>query len=118
MYLSRFISEATCVGNLYRYAAIELKLDDTRNKWSGTQLREALVDQLVNRYLNHERCQVSCVLICMREMRRWEHPDTGERMDLRTTVVWLQGIAEQIMEERPELLISVKGIDYSTIANE
>ncbi|OUS23821.1 hypothetical protein A9Q99_27730 [Gammaproteobacteria bacterium 45_16_T64] len=103
--------------NLDKYASIELKLDDTRNKWSGTQLREALVEQLVGRYLNHERCQVGCLLVCMRETRRWECPDTKERMDLITTVAWLQGIANEIMEERPELLILVMGIDYSTTAN-
>lgn len=106
------------VGSLDRYASIELKLDDTRNKWSGTQLRVSLVEQLVGRYLNHERSHVGCLLICMRESRRWEHPDTGERMDLSETVNWLQGIANEIMEDRPELYISVKGIDYSLIANE
>ncbi len=101
-----------------RHASIELKLDDKRNNWSGTQLREALIEQLVGRYLNHERCYVGCLLICMREARRWEHPETGERMDLRSTVNWLQGIANEIIEGRPELYISVKGIDYSVNANE
>lgn len=103
---------------LDRYASIEVKLDDSCNKWSGTQLREALVDQLVGRYLNHERCQVGCLLICMREVRRWQNPDTKQRMDLKSTVAWLQKIAEGIMEERPGLFVSVKGIDYSATANE
>jgi hypothetical protein len=44
--------------NLDLYASIELKIDDTRLKWSGTQLRHALVNQLVGQYLNHERSQV------------------------------------------------------------
>ena len=105
-------------GTLDSYASIELKLDDKRNNWSGTQLREALIEQLVGRYLNHERCYVGCLLICMRETRTWYHPDTGKRMDLRSTVNWLQGIANEIMEARPELYISVKGIDYSLTANE
>jgi hypothetical protein len=105
------------VSSLDRYASIELKLDDTRNKWSGTQLRVALEEQLVGRYLNHERSYVGCLLIGMRESRKWEHPDTGKRMDLKETVNWLQGIADEIMEGRPELRVSVKGIDYSTTAN-
>lgn len=54
----------------------------------------------------------------MRESRRWQHPDTLELMSLKETVVWLQGIANEVMGERPELLISVKGIDYSVTANE
>lgn len=40
---------------LDKYASIELKLDDKRNNWSGTQLRGALVNQLVGKYLNHQR---------------------------------------------------------------
>lgn len=103
---------------LDRYASIEAKMDDTRYRWSGGQLRAALIDQLIGRYLNHERCQVGCLLICMREKRQWKHPDTGERMDLDTTVAWLQSIANTIMEERPKLLLSVRGIDYSATANE
>ncbi|GAL28584.1 hypothetical protein JCM19239_5767 [Vibrio variabilis] len=39
-------------------------------------------------------------------------------MNLEETVCWLQRIADDITLQRPELLISVKGIDYSKIANE
>ncbi|MEN8425885.1 hypothetical protein ABFO79_04375 [Acinetobacter schindleri] len=101
-----------------RYASIELKLDDQRNNWSGTDLRSALVDQLVGRYLNHERCNVGCLLIVMRAARQWVNPETKEKMDLQQTVNWLQGVANTIMGERPELYISVKGIDYSRVSNE
>lgn len=98
------------------YASIELKLDDDRNKWSGTDLKVALVDQLVGRYLKHERCYVGCLLIGMRKTRQWENPETKEKMDLNETVNWLQGIANKIMDKRPELYISIKGIDYSMVA--
>lgn len=101
-----------------KYASIELKLDDERNKWSGTDLKVALVNQLVGRYLNHERCYVGCLLIGMRNTRQWENPETKEKMNLKETVNWLQGIVNKIMDERPELYISVKGIDYSIVANE
>lgn len=103
---------------LDRYASIEAKVDDGRHRWSGSQLRDALVNQLVGRYLNHERCRVGCLLICMREARHWQNPDTGERMDLDGTVAWLKGIANEIMEERTELLLSIQGIDYSVTSNE
>nr|WP_312822347.1 hypothetical protein [Acinetobacter oleivorans] len=101
-----------------KYASIELKLDDDRNKWTGADLKVALVDQLVGRYLNHERCYVGCLLIGMRKTRKWANPETKEKMSLNETVNWLQGIANKIMDERPELYISVKGIDYSMVANE
>lgn len=103
---------------LDKYASIEVKLDDSSNRWSGRQLRQALVDQLVGRYLNHERCRVGCLLICMKEIRRWQHPETRKLMDLAMVVEWLQGVANEMMEERPELLISVHGIDYSAAANQ
>ncbi|HHF0554166.1 TPA: hypothetical protein ACPHT2_003855 [Vibrio antiquarius] len=101
-----------------KYASLELKLDDSRNKWSGSALKAALVDQLVGRYLNDERCYVGCLLIAMRKPRQWEHPETNEKMNLQETVSWLQGVANKIMDDRPELYISIKGIDYSKIANE
>lgn len=106
------------VDRIDRYASIELKLDDSRNNWSGSALKVALVDQLVGRYLNHKKCYVGCLLICIRESRNWVNPDTGAKMNLEETVSWLQGIADDITLQRPELLVSVKGIDYSKIANE
>lgn len=92
---------------------IELKLDDKCYRWSGSQLEKALRNQLVGQYLSHERCRSGCLLICMRESRKWENPYSRKRMNLTETVDWLQGIADEIMEERPELLVSVKGLDLS-----
>jgi hypothetical protein len=101
-----------------KYASIEAKLDDSSRRWSGSQLKKALIDQLVGQYLNHDRCRAGCLLICMREPRRWQNPDTKQYMDLQTTVHWLQQVANEIMEDRTELLLSVIGIDYSKTANE
>tara|TARA_R110000787_G_scaffold69661_1_gene154954 strand:- start:502 stop:4815 length:4314 start_codon:yes stop_codon:yes gene_type:complete len=95
------------------YATIELKLDDTRLRWSGSQLEHALRNQLVGQYLNHDLCRVGCLLIVMRETRNWQHPETGVRMTLEETVLWLQGIADEICIERPDLRLLVKGIDCS-----
>ena len=92
-------------------AAIELKLDDKRDRWSGSQLEEALRNQLVGQYLSHERCRSGCLLLCMREHRKWQNPHSSKRMNLVETVTWLQGIADEIMNERSELLIAVRGLD-------
>ena len=94
--------------------AIELKLDDKRNRWSGSQLEEALKNQLVGKYLSHKRCRSGCLLICMRERRKWENPYNRKKMNLTETVDWLQGIANEIMEERHELLVAVRGLDLSS----
>ena len=100
------------------YATIELKIDDKSNKWSGSELKKALIDQLIGQYLNHERCYVGCLLIMMRETRKWKHPETGDMMTLAQTVEWLQSEADEIMKDRTELRVVVKGIDYSNTANE
>lgn len=92
---------------------IELKLDDKKNRWTGSKLEKALRHQLVGQYLNHKRCRSGCLLICMRQGRKWENPHSGKRMNLAETVAWLQGIADEIMKERAELLITVKGLDLS-----
>ena len=99
------------------YATIEVKLDDSRFRWSGSDLQDALINQLIGQYLNHERSQVGCLLICLRERRMWENPNTRQKMDLVDTVAWLQSIADGIVAARPELHIVVKGIDYTDISD-
>ena len=94
-------------------STIELKLDDKCYRWSGSQLEDALRNQLVGKYLSHKRCRSGCLLICMRERRKWENPYNRKKMNLTETVDWLQGIADEIMKENPELLVSVRGLDLS-----
>ena len=94
-------------------STIELKLDDKCYRWSGSQLEDALRNQLVGQYLSHERCRSGCLLLCMREHRNWKNPHTCKKMSLNETVAWLQGIADEIMKENPELLVSVRGLDLS-----
>ncbi len=94
-------------------SVIELKLDDKKYRWSGSELRKALRHQLMENYLSHERCQSGCLLICLRERRRWKNPDSGTLMNLNETVNWLQGIADDIVQESPNLLVEVIGLDLS-----
>lgn len=54
----------------------------------------------------------------MGETYNWKHPDTGNMMTLTQTVEWLQSEADAIMQDRTELRVVVKGIDYSSAANE
>ena len=61
---------------------------------------------------------MGCLLIVMRNTRQWENPETKERMNLQETVDWLRGIADKLSDDRPELYISVKGIDCSSVSNE
>lgn len=91
------------------YATVELK----RETWSVRELETALSKQFVGQYLQHENCRAGCLLICMAKRKSWKHPGTGAMMSLREVIDHLGIIARKIMEERPELHIAVKGIDYS-----
>lgn len=91
------------------YATVELK----RETWSVRDFEKALRTQLVGQYLQHERCRVGVLLLCQANTKYWLHPDTQKRMTLEDVVGHLNRIAGEIMAERPELQIVVKGIDYS-----
>jgi hypothetical protein len=91
------------------YATVELK----RETWSVRELEHALSVQLVGQYLQHDNCRAGCLLICQAQAKRWRHPDTNAWMSLQEVVSHLNAIAKDIMAERPELHIGVKGIDYS-----
>lgn len=93
------------------YGTVELKRED----WSVAQLEEALRDQLVGRYLNHDACRVGILLICQskKKPKGWQHPDTGEWLQLDRLVTHLSAIAEELMIANPKLHLAVKGINYS-----
>lgn len=96
--------------SISQYATVELKLET----WTLAQFEKALRDQLVGQYLQHEKCSVGCLLICQREKRRWHSPTGGPMWDLSQVVEHLQSIANQIVYERPNLHLEVKGINYSS----
>lgn len=70
------------------HRSIELKLDDSKRRWSGANLEEVLRDQLVGKCLSHERCRSGCLPIVQREKRRWQHPKSGKT---KTFVGWFLG---------------------------
>jgi hypothetical protein len=94
-------------------SVIELKLDDQQHRWSGAALEKALRNQLVGKYLSHQRCHSGFLLIVQREKRCWQHPKSGEMMELPALISWLQRIASEIVRSRPEIMVSVVGIDIS-----
>ncbi|QFT74939.1 hypothetical protein [Ruegeria sp. THAF33] len=95
--------------SLQGYATVELK----RETWSISEFETALHDQLVGQYLQHERCQVGCLLICQRAQKQWRNPEGGQMWGLEEVVIHLQTQANELMSQYPELHLSVKGIDYS-----
>jgi len=60
-------------------AVIELKLADGR---SARDLRDTIYDQLVKKYMAAENSRSGCLLITLAKDRCWEHPDSGQRIEL------------------------------------
>lgn len=97
-------------------SVIEIKLVN-KHGLSATKLEDALRNQLVGKYMREDNCFSGCLLIFMREERQWRNPTTNNNMDLNGTVGWLKGVADQIMHEKPERFIAVRGISLVSSTN-
>ena len=82
-------------------AVIELKLGDKR---SGRDLRDTVKDQLVTKYMAPHACRSGCLLVTINHSRKWDHPDTGESLDVVGLETMLQTEAEKITNEMRGLL--------------
>lgn len=76
-------------------ATIELKLADGR---TARDLRNTLKDQLVTKYMAAETSRSGCLLVTVAKDRKWEHPDTGDRIDFDAMVALLKAEAKFIEE--------------------
>ena len=76
-------------------AVIELKLADGR---SARDLRDTIYDQLVTKYMAAENSRSGCLLVTLAKDRRWEHPDSGTRIDLPELVSLLHDEAKRVEE--------------------
>lgn len=75
-------------------AVIELKLGDNR---SGRDLFSTIQDQLVTRYMASETCRAGCLLVTVNADRHWEHPASGESLDVAGLRAMLTNEAERIV---------------------
>jgi hypothetical protein len=76
-------------------ATIELKLADGR---TARDLRDTLKDQLVTKYMAAETSRSGCLLVTIAKDRKWDHPETGERVNFDTLVALLKAEAKRIEE--------------------
>lgn len=89
---------------------IELKVGE-KNR-SAAELRQALSDQLVRKYMAPENCRAGCLLITIRTNRNWKHPDSGEVLDLAGLIGMLNKEARRITDELGGTLrISARGLN-------
>ena len=91
-------------------AVIELKVGEKDR--SANELRVALHDQLVRKYMGPESSRAGCLLITVASERRWRHPETNDEMDFVGLIQMLNEEARSIVERMGgELRLMVKGLD-------
>lgn len=88
---------------------IELKLADGR---SGTDLFNAIHDQLLTKYMAAEECRAGCLLVTISKNRNWDHPKTGNKLDFDELLILLNGDADRLSKELGGAVkLMAKGID-------
>ena len=101
----RFLSTATP-----QQGVIEVKIGEKPR--SAADLRRALSEQLVRKYMAPETRRAGVLLVTVATDRFWEHPDTGEKMDLTALTAMLNEEARRIMDlAAGTLRISARGLD-------
>ena len=79
-------------------AVIELKLANKNDRSVG-DLRDAIRDQLVVKYMVAETSRSGCLLITLASDRKWEHPENGGRIGPPELVSLLRDEAKTLGEE-------------------
>lgn len=79
-------------------AAIEVKIAD---KWTLTELENALRNQLVAQYQRHDTCRAGCLLLTYHGRRKiWLQPATRRRLRFAEVIEHLRSLAQSIERER------------------
>jgi hypothetical protein len=90
-------------------SVIELKLGDER---PGRDLRDTLNKQLVSKYMAPENRRAGCLLVTVTRDRKWEHPETGAKLDIAGLRQMLEEEARRIESEKVwSLKLAVKVLD-------
>lgn len=81
-------------------ATIEVKIGEKPR--SGADLRKALKQQLLKKYMAAEDCRAGCLVVTVRSNKTWTHPDNGTRLDL-------SGLIAMLNEEALGLTVELGG---------
>lgn len=91
-------------------AVIELKIGEKPR--SAADLRNALRDQLIKKYMASTMCRVGCLMITIGSKRNWTHPETNASLDFNGLISWLNAEAKTFASDLGGgLLLVVKGLD-------
>lgn len=76
---------------------IEVKVGEKDR--SAADLRQALSDQLVRKYMAPDMRRAGFLLITVATDRQWKHPETGEQIDITGLIALLNCEARRIMDD-------------------
>lgn len=79
---------------------IEVKIGH-REHWTGRILRDTLRKQIVKKYMAAENCRAGCLLVTVaKKNRTWDHPETGEALNIDGLRKMLEKEARDIEVEK------------------
>lgn len=91
-------------------ATIELKIGEKDR--SAGDLRSALKDQLLIKYMAAEHAKAGCLMITVSSDRTWRHPETNAQMSLPMLTEFLDAEARRLQEELGGTVrLMAKGLD-------
>lgn len=91
-------------------ATIELKIGEKRR--SAADLRKALKDQLLKKYMAADDCRAGCLVVTVRSDKTWTHPETRKRLDLSGLIAMLDEEARRLTTELGgSIRLMAKGLD-------
>jgi hypothetical protein len=91
-------------------ATIELKIGEKPR--SAADLRSALKDQLLKKYMAADECRAGCLVVTIRKDKTWRHPDNGTRLDLNGLIAMLNEKANRLTAELGgSIRLMAKGLD-------
>jgi hypothetical protein len=89
---------------------IELKIGE--KKRSAAELKAALKDQLLTKYMAADECRAGCLVVTVASDRHWNDPDTDRRLDLHGLVALLDEEAQRLSKDLGGAVkLMAKGLD-------
>lgn len=89
---------------------IELKIGEKQR--SAADLRQALKDQLLTKYLAPEHSRSGCLVVSVASNRTWQHPETGQALGLEELIAFLNLEARTLEAETGGgVRLIAKGLD-------
>lgn len=91
-------------------ATIELKIGEKPR--SAANLRKALKDQLLKKYMAADDCRAGCLVVTVRSNKMWTHPDNRKRLDLNGVIAMLNEEASRLTGELGgSIRLMARGLD-------